>query len=289
MRARHGFRFYPVAVAVVLALGAWLFAPALQLGLFSDDFSAEAMREGRYGRARAPLDLFNFVDGSAEDVHALQRVGMVAWWAPTDMRIAFMRPLSSALVHIDHALFGDALWAYHLHSLIAWALLVLATSALYVRWIPPLPAALATAFFALDQSQHGPAVWLCNRGGLYAVLFCVIGLHQHLRFREDGKRHAALLSGLAFGVALLFGEWAVPMLGYVLAYELVKGTGSWRTRALALAPATLPLGLFLVVRAALGYGARGSGVYVDPASDPAGFALLLLHRVPVLIADMLFN
>ena len=61
-------------------------------------------------------------------------------------------------------------------------------------------------------------------------------------------------------------------------------------RALAtLAGRPQPALVFLLVRALLGYGARGSGVYVDPRRRPAGFGLLLLHRVPVFIADMLFN
>jgi hypothetical protein len=166
---------------------------------------------------------------------------------------------------------------------------VIAASVLYRRLFSRGVAALATLMFAIDDSQHFPVLWLSNRGGIYAVLFGVVGLHAHLRFREDGSRAHAFLSAFLFGVALLFGEWALPMFGYVLAYELFAARDAWRTRALALLPAAVPGVAFLIARALLGYGARGSGAYVDPAAEPAHFALALVQRIPVLVADMVWN
>jgi hypothetical protein len=281
---------FAATVALVLLLGAWLFAPTLELGLFADDYMLMAVIDGQFPAPRHALDLFNFVDGTREDAHALQRLGSIAWWSSPDLRVAFMRPLSSALFRLDRVLFGDALWAYHAHSIAAWALLVIAAGLLYLRMFPGWPvAALATAFFALDQSHHGPVFWVCNRGGLYAVLLSLLGVAAHLHHRTRASRGAAWLSALCLCGALLFGEWALPMFGYVLAFEVAFARDGLVARVRALLPASALVLAFLAVRAVLGYGARGSGVYVDPASDAAGFGVLLLHRIPVFVADMVFN
>lgn len=281
---------FALALAVVVALGTWLFWPTLELGLFADDYFLAAAMDGELAAPRDALDLFNFVDGTQPDVQALQRLGSIAWWAAPDLRVSFLRPLSSALMHMDRALFGRALWAYHAHSIFAWSLLVVAAGVLYLRVLRSWPvAALATAFFAFDQSQHGPVFWICNRGAIYAVLLGVLGLAAHVRARSPGRHRSSWPSALLLGTALLFGEWALPMFAYVLAFELLGARGSLRRRALAVLPAATLGCVFLIVRALMGYGARASGVYVDPGSDPLGFARLLLHRIPVFVADMVFN
>jgi hypothetical protein len=276
-------------VAAVLATGAVLFRPTLDLGLFADDYTAKAMADGTFASPRGKFDLFNFADGTRADVRALRRLGSLPWWAPDDLRISFLRPLSSALVHLDRALFGDAFWLHHLHSIAAWMLLVVAASALYLRLLPAGVAALATAFFGLDDSQHFPVVWLANRGGIYAVALGVLGLLAHLRFRAGGKVRFAIASSGCLGASLLLGEWALPMFAYLLAYEAAGAAGPLRARLLALLPAAVPGAAFLIARGVLGYGARGSGAYVDPAAEPAAFALALVERIPVFVADMVWN
>jgi hypothetical protein len=283
---------YAAAIAGCVALGTWLFWPTLDAGLFADDYVALAMVDGRFSAPRRPLDLFDFANGSASDIAAAQRLGSIPWWAPDGFRIAFLRPLSSALWHVDRALFGDAVWAYHAHSIAAWALLVVAAGLCYRRVFTRGVAALSTLLFAIDHSQHFPVLWLSNRGGLYAIAFGVFGLCAHLRARAGGgggARAYAWLSALCFTVGLGFGEWALPMLGYVLAYELVGATDAPRARLRALLGSLGPGAIFMLARALLGYGAHGSGAYVDPAVDPLRFAGALVTRVPVLLADMMWN
>jgi hypothetical protein len=281
--------FYAAAVAVALGLGLWLFWPTLQLGLFADDYTAAAMMDGTFASARGPLDLFNFADGTPQDVAALRRLGSIPWWAPADFRVSFLRPLSSALWHLDRTLFGNALWAYHAHSIAAWAMLVVATSLLYRRLLPTGVAALATLMFAVDDSHHFPVIWLSNRGGIYAVLIGVLGLLSHLRWRIDGRRAYAPISAGLLSVGLLFGEWALPMFAYILAFEALGTREPLTRRALALLPSALPGAVFLIGRAWLGYGARGSGAYVDPGAEPLRFAIAVLQRIPVFMADMIWN
>jgi hypothetical protein len=280
-------------LAIALAAGTALFWPSIEQGLFADDYVAMAMLEGAFAAPRGPLDLFDFADGTRADVAAVQRLGSVPWWAPPDFRVSFMRPLSSLLWHVDRALFGSWLAGYHLHSIAAWMLLVVCAAALYRALLPAPIALLALPLFAIDHSLHFPTIWLSNRGGLYAIALGILGLLCHVRGREtaDARRAVRLrvASACLFGVGLAFGEWAFPMLGYALAYELLQTSDSVRSRALALAPLALLGSLFLVLRAALGYGARGSGAYVDPGDETAAFLFAMLGRVPVFVADMLFN
>jgi len=284
-------------LGVTLLAGLGLFWPSLDQGVFADDYVAIAMMDGTFAAPRGSLDLFNFASGNPADVAAVKRLGSVPWWAPRDFRVSFMRPLSSALWHVDRTLFGSWYRGYHFHSLLAWMLLAASVALLYRALLPAGIALIALPIFALDHSLHFPTVWLSNRGGLYATALGALALVSHVRGRERERRYLAL-SALLWAVALAFGEWAFPMLAYVLAYELFDhGSAlgadprrdSVRMRLLGLAPAATLGFAFVVLRAKLGYGATGSGAYVDPADETGLFIGALIGRVPVFVGDMMFN
>lgn len=283
------YRVYLPCVGLVLALLLWFYAPTLRDGLFADDFVAMAIMEGKFAAPRSPLDLFNFANGTPEDVRALRRLGSLPWWAPDDYRIAFMRPMSSAAWQLDRLLFGKRYGWYHAHSLAVFFALVVSASLLYRRLFAASVGLLATLIFAVDDSLQFPVLWLSNRGGIYALFFGALALHSHLEFRERKRPAFAALSAVSISVGLLFGEWAIPMLAYIVAYELVAAEGGVKTRGLALLPTVVPGVVFLLARALLHYGARGSGAYVDPGNDPVRFVLSVTHRIPVFFADMLWN
>jgi hypothetical protein len=297
---RNAGALYAAVLTATLLAGFALFSPSLSQGMFADDFVATAMLDGTFAAPRGALDLFNFADGSAADLAQLKRMGSVPWWAPDDFRVSFMRPLSSALWHVDRALFGTWYVGYHLHSLLAWGLLACAAALLYRALLPLSIGLLALPMFALDHSLHFATTWLSNRGGLYATALGALAVLCHVRARDQGRPLLLAVSASLWAIALAFGEWAFPMLAYVLAYELFDhGLGSGQealaaraklsARARALAPAALLGILFVALRAKLGYGATGSGAYVDPADETGLFVLALIGRVPVFIADMLFN
>lgn len=289
MLSRRTQRAYLLGLGLILALLLWFYAPTLQDGLFADDYIALAIMEGKFAAPRTVFDLFNFANGTPEDVRALRRLGSLPWWAPDDFRIAFIRPLSSAAWYFDHWLFGRNYGGYHAHSLSVLFALVLSASALYRRLFPAGVALFATLVFAVDDSLQFPVLWLSNRGGLYALLFGSIALHAHLTYREQKRPFYAFVSALSISAGLLFGEWAIPMLAYITAYELVAASGPFRQRALALVPTYVPTLLFLAARAYFQYGARGSGAYVDPGADPVRFWSSVTHRLPVFFADMVWN
>ena len=289
MVGRRAVVAYACAVAVVIGVGSAVLWPTLELGLEADDYMAIAIARGEFPAPRHALDAFAFARGGPSDLAQVQRLGTMPWWTPPDFRLAFLRPLASALWHVDLALFGRNVWWYHAHSLAVWAALAIAAGAFYRQLLSWRVAALACAIFALDQSQHMPVQWLSNRGGLYAVLFGVLGLRAHVEWRKGGGALLGVGACVSVAVGLLFGEWALPMLAYFFAYELIVRREALARRDVALLPVAVVTLAFLVARAALGYGARGSGVYVDPTAEPLRFAAMLAHRIPVFIADMAAN
>jgi hypothetical protein len=281
-------RWHRLALLGACLPGLWILWPALYSGLVSDDYVSLAMMEGGFAVPRHPLDLFNFIDGSATEHAALQRAGY-PWWMPPDFKIAMLRPFASLLSWADRVLFGDALFWHHAHSLAWWVVLVWAALRLYERQLSPALAALAALLFAIDQSHHAPASWLANRGGLISVALGVLGLVAHIRYREQRQLRALAAELGCFSLALLSGEWVFPLFAYVFAYELLAAPAGWPRRALALWPAGLPALAFLGVRRALGYGAQGSGVYIDPLADPLRFVQVLPRRLAVFFGDIVLD
>lgn len=149
-------REYAFGVALVLVFGVWLRWTTLQNGFFSDDISALAMAEGAYASPRHKLDLFDFTDGTPEDHDRLMRAGSLPWWTVPGLRLAMMRPLSSALILVDRSLFGDLAWPCHVHSFLWWLGAMLMVAALFRDLFPPVFALLALFLFALEEGHTLP-------------------------------------------------------------------------------------------------------------------------------------
>ncbi len=281
-------REYAWTVTAIVVFGVWLRWPTLENGFFSDDISAIAMAEGKYAAPRSKLDLFNFTDGTTEDHDRLMRSGSLPWWTVPGLRLAMLRPLSSALMLLDRALFEDQAVLYHAHSFLWWIGVMVIAAVLLRQLFSVVMASLTLFLFALEEGHTLPLGWLANRGTLVAMVFCLLGLRAHLRYRRAGDRRAAIVSFLCFSIGLLSGEWAFPLLGYVLAYQLFADRAPLRERVIALWPAAVPGLSFLACRSALGYGALNSGVYTDPLSEPLRFVVMAGQRIPVFLADLIF-
>ncbi|HEX7668508.1 MAG TPA: hypothetical protein VF395_02940, partial [Polyangiaceae bacterium] len=83
-------------------------------------------------------------------------------------------------------------------------------------------------------------------------------------------------------VGLLGGEAAIGVLGYLIAYALCRDLGSPLKRTLTVVPYLVVVGVWRVLWSRGGYGARGSGAYIDPLGDPVGFLRVLPARLVVL-------
>jgi hypothetical protein len=276
------------AVLFAVALGVVLRWPALDGGFREDDFVQRATLEGAFPIARGPLDLFWFSGATDAESRALQDAGYLPWWRAPELRLAMLRPLSSALVWLDYAAFGADAWWQHAHSLAWWALLIASAGLLLGRLFSPAIAGVAVVLYALDETHAIPVAWLANRSTLLATAFGFLAIVSHVRWREDAWRPGAWWSALAATFALGAGEYALGVLAFVLAYELCAGRGDARARARALLPVGIPCAAYLATRATLGYGVRDSGFYVDPL-DLTEFAPVAARRIPAFVADLVLG
>lgn len=278
-----------LAVAMLIALSVLLRAPLLRAGAASDDFMQYAMLDGRYPTPRQAWDLFNFADGTDADNRPLMDYGTLPWWSAPDIRLAMLRPLASVLVWVDLGLFPDSLFMRHAHSFAWWVVMVSLVAWLFLRHLPVRVALLATALFVFEEGHTMPLGWLAHRGAIVALVFSLLGLQLHISARRGGRPSIRFASLLAFALAFASGEWAFPVLGYLIAYELLAAPGSLGERVRWLLPTGVLAGAFLVARGLLGYGARSSGIYIDPLAEPGVFVVEALQRIPVFFADLMYS
>ncbi len=269
-----------LAAALVLAL------PTLGMGFNLDDHIHLLILEGRWPLG-SPFDLFRFAGGSPEGMRRIVQEGPYPWWTLPELKIAFWRPLSSALEALDYRLFGRNALGYHLHSL-AWYLgLVAIFGSLLRRLVPGALGGLALLLFAVDDAHLLPVGWISNRNALVSTAFALAGVWMHLEWREARRTWALPVSLGALAMGLLAGETALGLFAYLLAYELLGARGTLAERLRAVAPAAVLAVIYLGVYKALGYGAYGSTMYVDPVSEPGRYLGAALGRVPALIGGLL--
>jgi hypothetical protein len=288
------------ALVLSLAAGFLLALPTLRLGLLLDDDFHRALIGG-LAYPHRPLDLYAFAPGDPSVMQGLVERGPFPWFTPPGLKLSFFRPLACALLYLDVWLFGATAWAAHLHS-IAWYLALIAVAALVYRKVLPGPLApFALLLFAIDGTHAIPAGWLANRHALVAAVAALLGVWAHLKWRtapvhppvhperraEGPKSKGPLvLSALAYAIALCTSEAALPALLYVPAFEAFGATGPRRERLRALLPLALVVGPWALFYRAMGYGSSGSGIYLDPASDPLHYLLTAAPRLSALLGAL---
>ena len=151
---------------------------------------------------------------------------------------------------------------------------------------PPWVAGFAGLLFAIDDAHGMPAVWLANRNASIGVFFGLTALIAHDRWRRDGWRLGVLIAPVALLLGLMAGEIALAACGYLLAYALFLDRGPWSHRLSSLIPGGIAVAAWWVAYRALGYGAFGSGVYIDPGASPVAFAQAVIERAPMLFSGL---
>jgi len=286
---------WPWAAALV---GVLLASPALGAGLWLDDHLHRFL-VGQHvrGEGLGPWwELYVAAEGDPALTRARMDVGFSPWWALPELRLRFLRPVSAATHYVDYALWPDAAWLMHAQSLAWYAGLVVAVGALLRRWLGPTwVAGLATLLYAIDDAHAMPVGWIAQRNALVSAVLVVLVLVAHDRARRDGWRPGAWLGPLGLLLALGAGEASVAALGYLGAYAILleparrreqSAEEGWAGRAgrgvLALWPYLMVVIAWRSIYDALGYGAEGSGVYLDPGREPAAFLAALPDRLAAL-------
>lgn len=277
---------FPRALWLALALATLLAAPTLWAALYCDDQIAVLRLDGVIPSPKpGAFDLYTFASGAPDDPSRAS----FPWWSLPDLRLRFFRPLSSALLALDHTLAGRSAPAYHLHTMAWYVAAVAAAIALLRQAVSERTAALAGLLFAIMPIHWMASAWPSARHVAIAgaLGFGAIGLHVAGRRAGSWLARGGAL-GLA-GLALLASESGLGVLAFVAAYELVGATDARRTRLVAMAPWAVLFAAYAVVYRVGGYGVYGAGGYVDPVREPLVFALDLPIRLGVLAAGGLVS
>lgn len=268
LRRVRGLR-YATGLSVAMVLSFLLCLPALRLGFYGDERMQLAALEGRPIGSLRPFDLYRFYSGEPAEIARLVHDGQLPWWTTTSFKMAFLRPIASALLGAEHAVFGRNATLYHAVSLLVWLLLIPAVGLLFRRVLSPYLAALAIVVFALHAGHWESIGLVCARHFLLAAIPSSLGVVAYLRYREDGFRPGLALASLCFMTGLAAGEAALQALALILAYELLGARDPVGKRLRAIAPlAALAVG-YVILHHARGHGAYALGErYIDPLVEP---------------------
>lgn len=286
-------RFYGQALnarwffGATVLLAILLVAPSITAGLGADDYVHFAsLRTQLFPKVNdwSLFGLFTFTDGDPVRNSWLRDFGTFPWWAALDGKLSLWRPLSELTHYADYMWWPDAPLLMHLQSVAWYAAAVVAAFLAYRRLIHPAAAASLAAFlFAVDHAHAIPVLALCNRNALIALVFGLMTLHQHDRWRKDGQALSGWLAALFYAACLGAGEIGLAISGYLFAYTLfMERNQSWR-RWNALLPYLMFGIAWVVFYKAGGFGARGNATYIDPVTQPLSFLAAMIERAPVLL------
>lgn len=279
LRRRLVSAYLPLQLAVLAIV---LTLPALGVGWQMDDHFQRLAMLGRDEVEVEGMEVFSVLNGDVELNRRFIELGYLPWWTREDFRLAFFRPLSLATTRLDYRLWPDSPVWMHAHSLLWLAALVAAVAMLYRRLMEPAwVGGLAALLYAVDEAHAPPAAWLANRNALVAGVFGVLCLVAHDRWRRDGWRLGVWAAPALLALGLLAGEVALGAVAYLVAYALILERPGERLRSFA--AYGLVLGGWVAIYRVGGFGAWGSGLYIEPLRAPVAFAAALVERAPFLL------
>lgn len=281
-----GTRRLPLFLALLAVI---LVMPSVRTGLQLDDYVHWFYLTGHTGadgRTLAATDMFNFMDGDSARTRVLMESGILPWWTWPGLRLAFWRPLTGLTHWVDYRLWPENTVLMHLQSFLWFGMVVGVATLLYRRLnAGVLAAGLAALFFAIDDAHGLPAGWLANRNALVAAFFGLSALLFHLRWRGEGWKPGMFLGPVTMAAGLLSGEIAMGAGAFLVSFALFLDPGRARERIASLVPYAAVFVLWLWYHSHAGYGASGSGFYVDPLHDPLRFLSAVVEKTPVLLLD----
>ena len=276
---------HPALASALLA--ALLTAPSLGGGFLMDDYMllARARGESRvYAEPSGPLQLFELLSGKASDtLHGIDAGGL-PWWSHPQLRMSFLRPLSSLSHYYELRHLSGLPALMHLHNILLYAALAALAALLYRRFSGSDAAAgLCALLFAVDYTHGAVVGWIANRNALLAALFGLGALWAHDRAYRQGNRAAAALAVGLLGCSLLAGEAGIATCAYLFAHALYVDPRSRARALLSLLPYGVVVLLWRAAFDALGHGSYAMGAYVDPGRHPVDFLWAVLERAPLLL------
>lgn len=208
--------------------------------------------------------------------------GAMPWWTVDDLHIRFFRPLSAASHLLDQVAWPTRPWMMHVHSVGLHAVFVTLVAVLYRRYFSAKRAAIAAVVFAISVNHASTVTWIANRNALLAALFGVATL---LLFHDGcAGKWRGLLAIPCLVAALLSAEAGIGVFGLLLVLpppnrDSARSSQHSRRRwTLAFALVAVAI-TWRVLYSHYGFGAVGSGAYIDPIRSPSLFLAHLPERL----------
>ncbi len=266
-----------------MLLGVVLVLPSLWAGLHWDDIPM----------AR---NLSQWLAGSSEqawwDIFELDRAdparrfgGRVPWWAVDNLFARFFRPVAALTHLLDHAAWPTHPMVMHAQSIAWFAALSWAVLRLYRMLLPQRVATVAGILFASSYVHAIPVGWLSNRNAVLAAVFGFLSCAAYVRWRER-KGLGGAWAPLLLILSLLSSEAGIATMAIIIGFEFTRGAaGSGRWTKITVM--VLVVVLWRVAYSWAGFGAMGSGGYIDPIRSPAIFLHEAGPRLAWLLAFLL--
>lgn len=273
------YRYLPIATAFLAIL---LTTPVLWRGWgFTDDLLQRSMLLSA-SLPEAATRLFVFLEPATNA--RMMDLGILPWWTLETVRTSFFRPIAAFSLWLDYQLWPNSSALMHAHSILWYGALCALTAFVYRRFMGrTLAAGIAALFFAMDIAHIGCIVSLAARNALMTLFFGLLTLLAYDRRRREEWRPGAFLGPCFLVLSLLSAEAGIATAAYLAAYALFLDRGTIRQRLLPLAPYAAIIVAWRLLYQILGYGAWGSGFYIDPGREPLRFAASVLEHGPVLL------
>jgi hypothetical protein len=273
------YRYLPVLLAI---FGVALTMPSIWhgWGTLDDVLQRKVLLSATFSTAVA--DQFRFLHPSVNA--ELMDLGVIPWWSLPQARISFFRPLSTLTHWLDYQLWPDSPLLMHVHCLLWYGCLCALAAAFYRRFLGRVPVAGLVAFLFSGSLNHLNFLGtISGRNVVLAGVFGLLTLVFHDRWRRDEWRTSSVLAVLSMVLALLSAEAGVATIAYLTAYAVFLDRGTWRCRLGTLVPYVSVIVVWRLSYQYLGYGAWGSGFYVDPGREPLRFATAVAENGPMLL------
>ncbi len=282
-------KFLPVIIACLSII---LVLPSLKVGWHGDDWYMRMKFFDKFpiaGEDNASLfGLFSFITGDPDLTNLYMQIGLLPWWTYQKLKIQFLRPITELFHALDYWLWPDSAEMMHLHSILWLGALVFVVAILYRRFLGVgWAAGLAIILYVIDDAHSIPVAWLANRNSLIATFFGVLSLIMHDKWRRENWKPGAIIGPLCLAIGLLSSEFASGVCAYLFAYAVVFEKKELKTKIFSLIPYIIVGFIWWMLYKSTGFGAYGSGLYIDPGQEPLQWIVAIIERAPILLLGQL--
>ena len=276
------------AIILPILLALLCYAMAMNYAPLRDDFFHRDILQRSDSFLAAINHLFSFTD--LYSIEQRRHSGQIPWWTAEQLELNFWRPLAAISHWLDYQLWPDNWMLMHLHSLLWFALVCGLLGYLLTQLGCHGPLLwLVMTLFALDANHYVAVSWLANRNVMVASVFGLLALIWLRRWQQSAKPVLLLGVGLSYGLALLSAEAGIAFAAYLLVLLLLFRQQPAVTRgAVALGVLIITL-VWRLIYQRLGYGANGSGLYLDPIGDLSAFLPQVLVTGSTLLLEQIFR